>query len=146
MILSLFSSLLLFLTFVRFLFLLLFFLLFLFGLCRLFLFFFFFRFCRHSVGFLFFFFFGLFFCLFLVSGSPHGTQVSKLAGNPLANLAALGLGGLTGGGGGGGVNPSGMQMRASFDRRICPLAVGLGNETATCQKQKKRKGPLVATL
>ena len=37
----------------------------------------------------------------------HVQQVTKLAGNPLANLAALGLGGLTGTSGSG-VNPSGM--------------------------------------
>ena len=35
-------------------------------------------------------------------------QVTKLAGNPLANLAALGLGGLTGSSGGGSMNASGI--------------------------------------
>ena len=33
--------------------------------------------------------------------------MNKLSGNPLANLAALGLGGLTGTGGGGSMNASG---------------------------------------
>jgi hypothetical protein len=52
-----------------------------------------------------------FFCfllfLFRFFPSLHVQQVTKLAGNPLANLAALGLGGLTGTSGSG-VNPSGM--------------------------------------
>ena len=51
-------------------------------------------------------------------------QVSKLAGNPLANLAALGLGGITGTGGAGSLNPSGMytcmytEILKSFHSRL----------------------------
>jgi len=42
--------------------------------------------------------------------------VTKLAGNPLANLAALGLGGLTGGGGGG-MNHSGIYLPRDSTRK-----------------------------
>ena len=67
--------------------------------------FFWFFFLSSSVSLYFFVFFSsfsVFFFPFL-----HVQQVTKLAGNPLANLAALGLGGLTGTSGSG-VNPSGM--------------------------------------
>jgi hypothetical protein len=55
-------------------------------------------------------------CLFFYSGivslpcwiqTQFFQQMNKLSGNPLANLAALGLGGLTGTGGGGSMNASG---------------------------------------
>ena len=42
--------------------------------------------------------------------------MTKLAGNPLANLAALGLGGLTGGGGGG-MNHSGIYLPRDSTRK-----------------------------
>ena len=45
-------------------------------------------------------------------------QVTKLGNNPLANLAALGLGGLTGAGGGGSMNASGSEKNLIFNLNI----------------------------
>jgi len=71
---------------------------------------------------------------------PATPDVSKLAGNPLANLAALGLGGLTGSGGGGSLNPSALAALAGSQLRSGGGQSG-GNQSGAPQQTQEMAVP-----
>ncbi|KAK4008641.1 hypothetical protein OUZ56_013774 [Daphnia magna] len=71
------------------------------------------------------------------SASPVHMDMNKLSGNPLANLAALGLGGLTGAGGGGSMNASALAALAGSQLR----SGGGGNQSGAPQQSQEMAVP-----
>ncbi|KAI9554552.1 poly(rC)-binding protein 3 isoform X2 [Daphnia magna] len=68
---------------------------------------------------------------------PATPDMNKLSGNPLANLAALGLGGLTGAGGGGSMNASALAALAGSQLR----SGGGGNQSGAPQQSQEMAVP-----
>jgi len=67
--------------------------------------------------------------------------VSKLAGNPLANLAALGLGGLSGSGGASSMNASALAALAGSQLRSGANGAGVGAQQSAQQQTQEMTVP-----
>jgi len=72
---------------------------------------------------------------------PATPDVSKLAGNPLANLAALGLGGLSGSGGASSMNASALAALAGSQLRSGANGAGVGATTGAPQQTQEMTVP-----
>jgi len=72
---------------------------------------------------------------------PATPDVSKLAGNPLANLAALGLGGLSGSGGASSMNASALAALAGSQLRSGANGAGVGAQQSAQQQTQEMTVP-----